>query len=167
VTRTSPQKRSKTSHAESLYEQRWALTAIEEQPQGARDGNHGRKKMFRRDSYIIAVLTRTSLETFITRRAVAKVAASVWRRWAGEWVHLRLSSFGETTPEPIPPVARLKFTASGGGWRREWDSDSRTTFVFCSLQMIRCQECQGCRGCRRPLHAIARQQSLAPFDSST
>lgn len=55
-----------------------------------------------------------------------------------------------------PAVARLRSGAGGGGWRREWDSNSHASFRFCKLQIPHCRHCRKCHRCRGALPAIAR-----------
>jgi hypothetical protein len=102
-----------------------------------------------------------STQTRPTRRSCANSRADEVAERVG-FVHLR--AFGAPAHLIVssshPPESRVRSRAGEGGWRREWDSDSRAPLRFCNLQNPLCRECQERPRCRRSLHAIARQQSF-------
>lgn len=87
----------------------------------------------------------------------------------GRWVCARFecADAGGRGCKVKSPVFQRAVAQGFRGWRREWDSNPGAPFRFCKLQNPHCRECQECRRCRGPLHAVARQQSLAPIDRST
>jgi hypothetical protein len=72
---------------------------------------------------------------------------------------LRASARSHLVSGAILAVARVECLVSGGGWRREWDSNFIASFTFCNLQIPKGRRRRRCQRCRGALPAIARTLS--------
>jgi hypothetical protein len=82
-----------------------------------------------------------------------------WRGWDS-------STFAATPLRRISSCQRAihhsspEFCASGGGWRRGWDSNPVSPSSFSNLQILNYQRCRRCQGYRGALHAVGREVEL-------